>query len=153
MVTGNGFFDVRRTAVKTTRGRVELPMFFYDVSVRQLNFFVEHHRALPACLRHDAPFEAFGITSVIPPQPRSMPGLGAGPGRPQVPPAQHLVFPHDSFYEFTQVAACRLETVSGFLGVDSACRIDHPARFYPDALHDGQVFDDNPFSKHGPEDD
>lgn len=45
MDTGD-FFDVPRTRAITTEGLVELPMLFYDVSVRQLNFFVEYGRAL-----------------------------------------------------------------------------------------------------------
>lgn len=43
----NYFFDVPRTGVMTTQGRVELPMFFYDVSARIINFFVEAGRTLP----------------------------------------------------------------------------------------------------------
>jgi hypothetical protein len=46
-MSGNGFFDVPHTTVLTTRGEVDLPMLFYDVSVRQLNFFIDYHRALP----------------------------------------------------------------------------------------------------------
>jgi hypothetical protein len=41
-----GFFDVPRTTVATTQGNVELPIFYYDVSVRQLNFFVDYSSAL-----------------------------------------------------------------------------------------------------------
>ncbi len=41
------FFDVPRTSVMTSEGRVDLPMFFYDMSVRILNFFVEADRTLP----------------------------------------------------------------------------------------------------------
>ncbi len=39
------FFDVPRTTVMTTEGRVDLPMFFYDMSARFLNYFVDHERA------------------------------------------------------------------------------------------------------------
>jgi Acetoacetate decarboxylase (ADC) len=39
------FFDVPRTSVMTTEGRVDLPMFFYDMSARFLNYFVDHGRA------------------------------------------------------------------------------------------------------------
>ncbi|NPV59617.1 MAG: hypothetical protein HPY75_08140 [Actinobacteria bacterium] len=41
------FFDVPRTGVMTTQGRVDLPMFFYDVSARIINFFVEAGGTLP----------------------------------------------------------------------------------------------------------
>lgn len=41
------FFDVPRTAAMTTEGRVDLPMFFYDSSVRCLNFFVDYVRTVP----------------------------------------------------------------------------------------------------------
>ena len=40
------FFDVPTTEAVTTRGPVRLPMFFYDVSVRQLDFFVDYAAAL-----------------------------------------------------------------------------------------------------------
>jgi hypothetical protein len=39
------FFDVSRTSVMTTEGRVDLPIFYYDISMRFLNYFVEHGRA------------------------------------------------------------------------------------------------------------
>ncbi len=41
------FFGVPRSSVMTTQGRVDLPMFFYDISARIINFFVDWHRALP----------------------------------------------------------------------------------------------------------
>jgi len=41
------FFDVPRTSVMTTQGRVDLPMFFYDMSVRMINFLVDYERTLP----------------------------------------------------------------------------------------------------------
>jgi Ni,Fe-hydrogenase III component G len=41
------FFDVTRTSVMTTEGRVDLPMFFFDSSARLLNFFVDYDRTLP----------------------------------------------------------------------------------------------------------
>jgi hypothetical protein len=41
------FFDVPRTSVMTTEGQVDLPMFFYDMSVRILNYFVDADRTLP----------------------------------------------------------------------------------------------------------
>ena len=41
------FFDVPRTSVMTTQGRVDLPMFFYDVSARIINFFIEAGKTLP----------------------------------------------------------------------------------------------------------
>jgi hypothetical protein len=40
------FFEVPSSQVLTTEGSVRLPMLFYDVSVRQLNFFVEYDSAL-----------------------------------------------------------------------------------------------------------
>ena len=39
------FFEVPRTSVMTTEGRVDLPMFFYDISTRFLNYFVDFERA------------------------------------------------------------------------------------------------------------
>jgi len=41
------FFDVPRTTTYTSQGRVDLPMLFYDVSVRHLNYFVGYNRVLP----------------------------------------------------------------------------------------------------------
>ncbi len=41
------FFQVPRTSVMTTQGRVDLPMFFYDMSARILNFFVDADGTLP----------------------------------------------------------------------------------------------------------
>lgn len=43
---GDNFFDVPMTRVQTTEGTVDLPIFYYDVSVRQLNFFVDYNAAL-----------------------------------------------------------------------------------------------------------
>lgn len=40
------FFEVPSSEVLTTAGPVRLPMLFYDVSVRQLNFFVGYDSAL-----------------------------------------------------------------------------------------------------------
>jgi hypothetical protein len=41
------FFDVPRTAVKTSEGSVDLPMLFDDVAGRFLNYFVETERVAP----------------------------------------------------------------------------------------------------------
>jgi hypothetical protein len=38
---------VPQAAVTTSEGKVELPMLFYDVSVRHLNFWVDYDRVLP----------------------------------------------------------------------------------------------------------
>jgi Acetoacetate decarboxylase (ADC) len=43
---GDDFFEVPMTSVRTTEGPVDLPIFYYDVSVRQLNFFVDYGAAL-----------------------------------------------------------------------------------------------------------
>jgi len=40
------FFEVPTETVLTSEGLVELPMLFYDVSVRQLNFLVDYRAAL-----------------------------------------------------------------------------------------------------------
>lgn len=39
------FFEVPKTSVMTTEGRVDLPMFFYDMSTRFLNYFVDLEQA------------------------------------------------------------------------------------------------------------
>jgi hypothetical protein len=41
------FFDVPMTFFQTTEGRVDLPMFFYHVGVRHLNYWVDYDRVLP----------------------------------------------------------------------------------------------------------
>lgn len=46
-MAGKDFFDVPKTIAKTSEGDVELPILYFDVSVRQLNFWVDYDRALP----------------------------------------------------------------------------------------------------------
>lgn len=46
-MAGKDFFDVPRTIATTSEGDFELPILYYDVSVRQLNFWVDCDRALP----------------------------------------------------------------------------------------------------------
>ena len=41
------FWDVPRTCQDTSEGRVDLAMFFYDVGVRHLNYFVPYDRVAP----------------------------------------------------------------------------------------------------------
>lgn len=41
------FFDVPRTPVKTSQGEIELPILYFDVSVRQLNVWIEYYTAAP----------------------------------------------------------------------------------------------------------
>ena len=41
----DGFFDVPRVGMRTTEGPVEVPMFFYDVAVRRLDYFVDYAAA------------------------------------------------------------------------------------------------------------
>ncbi len=41
------FFDVPRTSVKTSQSEVELPILYFDVSVRQLNFWIGYDIAAP----------------------------------------------------------------------------------------------------------
>ena len=40
------FFEVPSSTVPTSQGPVELPMLFYDVSVRRFNFLIDHNAAL-----------------------------------------------------------------------------------------------------------
>jgi hypothetical protein len=42
-----GFFDVPRAPVQTSEGPFDLPALYYDVSVRQLVFWVDYTKALP----------------------------------------------------------------------------------------------------------
>jgi len=44
-MAGKEFFDVKRSAAKTSEGDIELPMLFYDVGVRYLNFWVNFDMA------------------------------------------------------------------------------------------------------------
>jgi len=44
-MAGKDFFDVKRSAAKTSEGDIELPMLFYDVGVRYLNFWVDFDKA------------------------------------------------------------------------------------------------------------
>ncbi len=46
-MAGKDFFDVPKTIATTSEGDVELPILYFDVSVRQLNFWVDYDRALP----------------------------------------------------------------------------------------------------------
>lgn len=46
-MTRDTFFDVPRTSALTSEGRVDLPMFFYHVGVRHLNYWVDYERAQP----------------------------------------------------------------------------------------------------------
>ncbi|MBN2158524.1 MAG: acetoacetate decarboxylase family protein [Spirochaetes bacterium] len=41
------FFDVPRTFYTTSWGEIQVPMFFYDVSERRLNYFVDYERVTP----------------------------------------------------------------------------------------------------------
>lgn len=41
------FFDVPKTIANTSEGELELPILYFDVSVRQLNFWVDYDKALP----------------------------------------------------------------------------------------------------------
>jgi len=41
------FWEVQRSYFITSEGKVDLPMFFYQVRVRHLNFFVDYDRVLP----------------------------------------------------------------------------------------------------------
>ncbi|RPH52976.1 MAG: hypothetical protein EHM85_00380 [Desulfobacteraceae bacterium] len=43
-MAGKDFFDVKRSAAKTSEGDIELPMLFYDVGVRYLNFWVDYEK-------------------------------------------------------------------------------------------------------------
>lgn len=43
----NGFFDVPRAPSRTSEGKVDLPIFFHDAAVRQLNYWVGYDRVLP----------------------------------------------------------------------------------------------------------
>jgi len=45
-MAGKDFFDVRRSAAKTSEGVIDLPMLFYDVGVRYLNFWVDFEAAV-----------------------------------------------------------------------------------------------------------
>lgn len=44
-MAGNNFFNVKRTSANTSEGNIELPMLFYDVGVRYLNFWVDYEKA------------------------------------------------------------------------------------------------------------
>ncbi len=46
-MAGKDFFDVPKTIANTSEGELELPVLYYDVSVRQLNFWVDYEKALP----------------------------------------------------------------------------------------------------------
>ncbi len=46
-MAGKDFFDVPKTIANTSEGDLELPILYFDVSVRQLNFWVEYQKALP----------------------------------------------------------------------------------------------------------
>jgi len=41
------FFDVPMSAVQTSEGRVDLPIFYYNVGVRHLNYWVDYERVVP----------------------------------------------------------------------------------------------------------
>ncbi|MFA6008352.1 MAG: acetoacetate decarboxylase family protein [Desulfobacteraceae bacterium] len=43
----NDFFDVTRTYYTTSHTRTQVPMFFYKIATRILNYFVDYDRALP----------------------------------------------------------------------------------------------------------
>ncbi len=43
----DAFFHVPISDVKTSEGRVDLPMFFYNVGVRHLNYWVDYERVVP----------------------------------------------------------------------------------------------------------
>jgi len=43
-MAGKGFFDVKRSSAKTSEGDIELPMLFYDVGVRYLNFWIDYEK-------------------------------------------------------------------------------------------------------------
>ena len=68
-MAGKDFFDVKRSAAKTSEGNIELPMLFYDVGVRYLNFWVDYEKAasrligtglLPCCF-----FNGKAIVSLV----------------------------------------------------------------------------------------
>lgn len=44
---GDQFFTVPMSRAQTSEGRVDLPMFFYSVGVRHLNYWVDYDRVLP----------------------------------------------------------------------------------------------------------
>ncbi len=44
-MAGKDFFGVKRSAAKTSEGDIDLPMLFYDVGVRYLNFWVDYEKA------------------------------------------------------------------------------------------------------------
>src|SRR5208283_4617963 len=46
-MAGKDFFDVPKTIANTSEGELELPVLYFDVSVRQLNFWVDYEKALP----------------------------------------------------------------------------------------------------------
>ncbi|MGD0354524.1 MAG: acetoacetate decarboxylase family protein [Dehalococcoidia bacterium] len=46
-MAGKDFFDVPKMIANTSEGELELPIFYFDVSVRQLNFWVDYEKALP----------------------------------------------------------------------------------------------------------
>ena len=46
-MSGKDFFDVPKTITNTSQGEIELPVLYFDVSVRQLNFWVDYDKALP----------------------------------------------------------------------------------------------------------
>lgn len=41
------FFDLSRSSVHTSEGEIDLPMLFYSVSVRHLNYWADYERVLP----------------------------------------------------------------------------------------------------------
>ncbi|MGA2158204.1 MAG: acetoacetate decarboxylase family protein [Dehalococcoidia bacterium] len=46
-MAGKDFFDVPKTIANTSEGELELPVLYFDVSVRQLNFWVAYEKVLP----------------------------------------------------------------------------------------------------------
>ena len=46
-MTEKDFGDVPGTNFMTSVSKVELPMFFYSVAVRHLNYFVDYDRVAP----------------------------------------------------------------------------------------------------------
>ncbi len=47
ILKGDGFFHVPMSDARTSEGRVDLPMFFYNVGVRHLNYWVDYERVAP----------------------------------------------------------------------------------------------------------
>ncbi len=41
------FFDVPISVAQTSEGRVDLPIFYYNVGIRHLNYWVDYDRVAP----------------------------------------------------------------------------------------------------------